>query len=200
MALEDAPDLLDLSPWTGALHPHPAAPDTAPGLIRAAQVDNLRRIRDGKLYTGYTRTWDEFCEKYLKFTRRSVDRNIRRLREFGPVFFRLAEAVPLASREYRLIRGHVCPQGLRFDGSLIPFGDEHRDELGEAILELLRRSGSKIFRDGKQSFGRVISHIEVAIRMLERYQRPLDNLQKFELAALIGRNLRRARELGVRAA
>jgi len=200
IALEDAPAALDLTSWTGDLHAHSVAPDTAPGHVRAAQVDALRRIRDQRLYAGYTNTWDEFCEKYLQFNRRSVDRNIRQLREFGPVFFRLAETMRLASREYRLIRGHICPQGVRFDGAVIPFGAEHCDDVSDAVMELLRRSGSKIVKDGKQSFARVMSHIEVATRMLERYGRPLDRLQKFELAAMVGRSLRRARQLGVRAA
>jgi hypothetical protein len=163
-------------------------------------VDQLRRIRDGKLYTRYTNTWDEFCEKHLKFTRRSVDRNIRRLREFGPVFFRLAEAVPLASREYRLIRGHVCPQGVRVDAEVIAFGAGNCEQLSDAITELLRRSGSKSAKDARQSFARVTSRLDVATRLLERYQRPLDKLQKFDLAVLVGRTLRRAREMGVRAA
>jgi hypothetical protein len=199
IAFEDAPLDLDLSRWTGA--PADSANDTPDlGDVRAERVANLRRIRDERLYTDLTSTWEEFCEKHLRITRRSVDRNIRRLKEFGPLFFRVAEAVPLSSQEYRLIRGHVCPDGVRLDGALIPFDDAFSDELSDAVTELLRRGGSKPAKARGESFSRVIAQLEIAAKALDRYDRTLDRLQKFELSALLGRAARRAMELGVRPA
>jgi hypothetical protein len=194
--LEEAPTDLDLSPWTGV-------PETAPkraGDARAAQVAALRRIRDEKLYMGLTSTWEEFCEKHLLISRRSVDRSIRRLKEFGSVFFRLAEAVPIASGEYRLIRGHVCPEGVRFEGEVIGFDGPQRQRLPQIITELLRRTGPKPARQTGEPFPHVVGRLEAAAKMLERYERSLDRVQKFELAAVLGRALRRGLQLGVRPA
>jgi hypothetical protein len=196
ISLEEAPTDLDLSPWTGVSD---AAPERA-GDARAAQVAGLRRIRDEKLYSNLTSTWEEFCEKHLLISRRSVDRNIRRLKEFGPVFFRLAETVPIASREYRLIRGHVCPDGVRFEGEVIGFDGPHRQQLPGVVTELLRRRGQKPAGGRGEPFSHVVGRLEAGARMLERFERPLDRVQKFELSAVLGRALRRALELGVRPA
>jgi hypothetical protein len=100
--MEEAPTDLDWSPWTGVR-------ETAP---KRAGDDEPRRWPRRTAFAmkssiWFTSTWEEFCEKHQLISRRSVDRNIRRLKEFGRVFFRLAEAVPIASGEYRLIRGHV---------------------------------------------------------------------------------------------
>lgn len=196
--LEDAPANLDLSRWTGELLPE--VPGAVAGDARAAQVAALRRIRDGKLYAGFTRTWDEFCEKHLMISRRSIDRNIRRLREFGPVFFRVDRAIPISSQEYRLIRGHICPDGVRFDGTVIPFQAARRPHLAAAVTELLRRTRTKPVKVRGESFPRVMERLEAATKMLERYGHKLDRLQKFELASVLGRSARKAVELGVRPA
>lgn len=196
--LEDAPADLDLSRWTGEL---PAdIPVVAAGDDRANLVAALRRIRDSRLYADVTRTWDEFCEKHLMISRRSIDRNIRRLKEFGPVFFRAAQAIPISSREYRLIRGHICPDGIRFDDALISFDPSSRPHLAAAVTELLRRTGPKPAKFRCEPFPRIMERLEAATKMLERYDHALDRLQKFELASILGRSARKAQELGVRRA
>jgi len=200
MELEDAPANLDLSRWTGVPETYADVPAATAGEARAAQVATLRRIRDGRLYTGLTSTWAEFCEKHLMVSRRSVDRNIRRLKEFGPLFFRVLEAVPISSQEYRLIRGHICAEGVRLDGTVISFHQAHGRRLAEAVTELLRRTGPKPAKARGESFTRVIGYLETAAKALDRYDRSLDRLQKFELSALLGRAARRALQLGVRPA
>ena len=195
-SFEDAPASLDLSPWTGCLEP----PAGTCADARATLVADLRRIRDEKLYRSVTQTWEEFCERHLLISRRSIDRNIRRLKEFGPVYFRVAGALPLSSNEYRMIREHVCPEGLRLDDALIPFDGRNRQWLAEAVTELLRRNGPRPSRTRIESFQRVAARLEAAAKALDRYDRALDRLQKLELSALIGRASRRALQLGVRPA
>jgi len=196
ISFEEASPDLDLSTWTGTAE----TASQHPANTRAAQVASLRRIRDEKLYTGLTSTWEEFCQKHLLISRRSVDRNIRRLKEFGPVFFRLAETVPITSREYRLIRGHISPDGVRFEGVVVGFDGPQRQQLPDVITELLRRTGPKPIRQKGEPFSHVVARLEVAAKMLERYERSLDRVQKFELSAVLGRALRRGLELGVRPA
>jgi len=196
IGLEDTPLDLDLSRWTGR---HESSAGTA-GDARATQVADLRLIRDEKLYGSLTQTWEEFCERHLLISRRSIDRNIRRLKEFGPVFFQVAEAMPLSSHEYRMIREYICPEGVRFDGVLIPFGELNGQRLAAAMAELLRRCGPKPARTRMESFSRVAARLEAAVKALERYDRTLDRLQKLELSSLLGRGSRRGLQLGVRPA
>jgi hypothetical protein len=196
MPLEDAPANLDLSRWTGLRESSSGTACDA----RVAQVADLRRIRDEKLYRDLTETWEEFCEKHLLISRRSIDRNIRRLKEFGPAYFHVAESMPLSSHEYRLIREHISAEGVRVDGVLVPLGERNGQRLAAAIAELLRRNGPKPARARSESFTRVAARLESATKALDRYDRALDRLQKLELAALVGRASRRAMQLGVRPA
>lgn len=193
IALEDAPANLDLSRWTGLR----SAPARSPGEARAGQVADLRLIRDRRLYAGLTRTWDEFCEKYLLISRRSVDRNIRQLREFGPVFFRVAEAMRLRSEQYRRIRGHICAEGVRIDNLLIPFGAQNQRRLEDAMAELLLRNRGRQPRKPGESYARLMRRITIAVNSLDRFDRRPDPLQRLDIAALLGRLLRRGLQLGV---
>ena len=72
--------------------------------------------------------------------------------------------------------------------------------MAEAVTELLRRTGPKPAKVRGESFTRVVGYLETAAKALERYDRTLDRLQKFELSALLGRAARRALQLGVRPA
>lgn len=195
-SFEDAPANLDLSRWTGRLEPSGGTGGDA----KATLVADLRRIRDEQLYGNVTQTWEEFCEGHLMISRRSIDRNIRRLKEFGPVYFRVTEAMPLSSNEYRMIREHVSPDGVRVDEALVPFEGHNHQWLAEALAELLRRNGPKPTRTRMESFPRVAARLEAAAKALDRYDRTLDRLQKLELSALLGRASRRALQLGVRPA
>jgi hypothetical protein len=195
ISFEEAPADLDLTPWTGPLDPPPASAADA----RIAQVTSLRRIRDERLYLGLTRTWEEFCERHLFISRRSIDRGIRRLREFGPAFFRVSEFVPIGSQEYRLIREHISAEGVRSEGELIPFDDTDDERLVMAITELLDAAGQPAGARA-EPFARVAAHLELAARSLTHYERVLDRLQKLEVSAQLGRICRRALELGVRPA
>jgi hypothetical protein len=54
------------------------------GSCSAADALCLRKIRESKQYLSKTKTWEEFCPKYLGIDRSTADRLIRILEEFGP--------------------------------------------------------------------------------------------------------------------
>src|ERR1051326_298270 len=114
----DAPSNLDLSRWTGRRRP-----EAARGDARAALAAELRDIREAGLYRRTAANWTEFCESNLRIDRRSIDRAIRQLRDFGPAFFHAADAWPLSTNEYRGIQEHVRQDGVVLDGALVPFGE-----------------------------------------------------------------------------
>jgi hypothetical protein len=66
------PDLLslDLGRWMGRRE----AFGLMAGRCSAADAENLRRIRDEKLYKRLKCTWAEYCMRHLNVERRSVDR------------------------------------------------------------------------------------------------------------------------------
>jgi hypothetical protein len=189
-----APSNLDLSRWTGRRRP-----EATRGEARAALAAELRQIREGGLYRRTAANWTEFCESNLRIDRRSIDRGLRQLRDFGPAFFHVADAWPLSTKEYRGIQEHVRPEGVVLDGAVVPFGENSRRGLAGAISELLQRRKTQA-RLSPNAYRRVYARLERATGRLERVDIALDRLQKIELSTLLGRLLRRGVELGVRAA
>jgi hypothetical protein len=52
-------------------------------------------MRDDRSYRDLNCSWEDFCTTHLKVSRRSVDRVIGRLEEFGPAYFHLAQLTHL---------------------------------------------------------------------------------------------------------
>ena len=114
------------------------------GKASAADADCLRRIRDDKLYLGKAASWPDFCTKYLGASRASVNRFIHYLEEFGPNFFHLTQLTRVAPETYRTIAAQVKPEGLEFDGEIIPLTPQNADKVSAAVAELRRRAQPQI--------------------------------------------------------
>ena len=59
------------------------------GHCSAAEAEQLRRIRDGKLYLGHAKDWDEFCTVFLHISRASAAASVN---------FALRIVVPIAAQ------------------------------------------------------------------------------------------------------
>src|SRR5689334_9380805 len=112
---------LDLGRWLGR---HEAFGLVA-GRCSAAEVESLRRIRDGQLYLETSKNWEEFCVEQLQSSRRKVDKEIRLLKEFGPAYFQLSQLTRISPEEYRAIQANVTTDGLQVDGELVVFRSEN---------------------------------------------------------------------------
>src|ERR1035438_3626558 len=87
------------------------------GRCAAADIECLRQMRDQRKYRELNCTWAEFCAKYLKVARRSVDRLIGHLEEFGPSYFHLTKLTHISVGEYRQIAACVTEAGLEINGA-----------------------------------------------------------------------------------
>ena len=130
---------LDLGRWIGRREAFGAIA----GRCSAAEVESLRRIRQEKHYRVATRNWDDFCALHLRASRRSVDRVISYLEEFGPAFFHIAQLAHIGAKEYRTIAPHVGEDGVKLDGDVIALLPENSQKLTEAIGALLRHAEPK---------------------------------------------------------
>jgi len=100
----------------------------------AAQAECLRRVRESAAYEQLNLTWEEFCLQHAGITRSYADKLIRRLDEFGPAYFKLAQLARISPATFREIAGHVHPDSIEFDGESIPLLPEN----GPRIRTLLR--------------------------------------------------------------
>jgi len=110
------------------------------GKASAADAECLRHIRDDRLYTNKAATWTEFCAEHLGASKWQVNRLIHYLEEFGPDFFHLTQLTRIAPETYRTIAPQVKPEGLEFDGEIIPLIPQNVHRVSAAVAELRRRA------------------------------------------------------------
>ena len=131
----DGAALLELGTWLGR---HQAL-----GLIAnkcsATDAACLREIRDNKHYRALGLTWEEFCSRHAGVDRRTADRIVERLEEFGEAYFNLSQLVPIQPATYRLLASNVTGNTIELDGRKIPIAPEHAPQIIEAVRELRSR-------------------------------------------------------------
>jgi hypothetical protein len=113
------------------------------GRCSAADAECLRQIREQRQYRALGLNWSEFCKQRVGLTHVSVDKLIRRLEEFGPQYFILAQATGIGPNEYRRIRGAVRGNALLCAGEEIPIDAENAPRLGAAVEKLRRGPGAE---------------------------------------------------------
>ena len=106
------------------------------GKTAAAEVECLRRIRDGNLFRAKAVDWAEFCQNYAGVTSSYANRLIRQFEEFGPNYFDLSRILRISADSYRKIAGAVNDEGIAFEGETIAITPENSDKITEAVKAL----------------------------------------------------------------
>ena len=151
----------------------------------AADAECLRQIRENKHYKALGLTWEEFCSRHTGVDRKTADRIVERLEEFGEAYFNLSQLMPIQPAGYRLLASNVSGNNLELDGRKIPITPEHAPQIIDAVRELrtrLEREESKSrnpFLPLANRLDRCHSDLAAAIR------RGLDDSDRAVLIALL---------------
>ena len=129
-------DIFEIGAFTGRRQAFAALA----GTCSAADAECLRRVRERRMYKALGLTWEGFCRERAGVSRVTADKLIRRLEEFGPVYFQLAQVTGIAESDYRRIAGSIRKEGLAFQGEVIPIQPEHAPRLTAAVGELCRQT------------------------------------------------------------
>jgi len=169
------------------------------GRASAADAECLRRIRDDKLYTAKAANWDDFCGQYLGASRAHVNRMIHHLEEFGPEFFHLTQLTRMSPEAYRAIAAQVKPEGIEFDGEVIPLAPQNAQRVSEAVTELRKRveSRKRPAQPAENAFEAIERCLDDVIARIEAMPPLLDAGQKISLAASLVELRKAAAQLGV---
>ena len=159
MPFEKPEVLLGLGTWIGRKQ----AFATIAGGCSAADAECLRQMRDQRTYRELGLKWTEFCQQRLGMSQPAVDRIIHRLEEFGPQYFRLAQATGITADEYRRIAGRVSEQGLSHAGECIPITSEQAPRLIAAVAELRQQAEPAGAKDQMDDHERAITKAESAL-------------------------------------
>ncbi len=185
---------LDLGRWLGRRE----AFGLIAGRCSAAEIESLRRIREEKHYRLAARSWNEFCTRYLKVSRRSVDRAIGYLQQFGPAFFHISQLARIGPLDYQAIAAHVSEAGLRVDGGdVIALLPENSQKLADAVRELLRQAEANEARPAAEPFEAALKRCRALTEMLAGIPGALDDQQKARLAEALREIRTTAMTLGV---
>jgi hypothetical protein len=106
------------------------------GRCTAAKVEQMRDIRDRKLYLGRASGWEEFCVKDLHISKGTANRMIRCLEEFGPTYFVLSELTEISPTTYRTIAPSIEEDKLRWNGEVIALIPENAGKVTAAVQEM----------------------------------------------------------------
>ena len=162
----------------------------------AADVESLRRIRDGKEYRELDCSWDEFCTRRLRVPRRTIDRAIGYLEEFGPHYFLLAQMLRIGPKEYRVVAPHVGENGLHVDGKVVNLLPGNTEQITAVVGELLGRARQKRSDRPVWSVDALLKRCSSIADDLEKLGM-LDAPQKIDLALAVMRIRTAAASLGV---
>jgi hypothetical protein len=168
------------------------------GGCSAAEAECLRQMRDQKQHRVLGLSWSEFCKQRIGITRQYAERLIHRLEEFGPQYFRLAQATGITPEEYRRIAGSVGEKGLAHAGELIPFTTEDAPRLIAAVEELRRQAEPKAGKNEVEVQDRAIEKAErllrTAVDEITRVEEmPLDAAGRQRLFTKLAAQIRRLR-------
>jgi hypothetical protein len=131
----DGAESLELGAWIGR---HQAFGLIA-NMCSAADAECLREIREKKYYRVIGLTWEEFCNRHTGVDRKTADRIVERLQEFGEAYFNLSQIMPIQPARYRQLAANVTGNTLEFDGQKIPITPEHAPQIVEAVRTLRSR-------------------------------------------------------------
>jgi hypothetical protein len=126
---------------------------TIAGRCSAAQAESLRRMRESQAYREVAANWNEFCTRNLRTSRRSVDRMIRWLVEFGPAFFEVAQLTGITAEEYRAIAPAVRKDGIHLGTEVIALLPENAERVAETVLRLKTEAAAT--RPAKGAYQRI---------------------------------------------
>jgi hypothetical protein len=146
-------------------------------------------MRDEKHYRAVARNWDEFCTNHLRMSRRTVDKNIGFLEEFGPQFFLLKQIAQVSPNEYRAIAPHVDAEGLRTSNGVVALLPENSEQVTAVVAELLKenkKADSGKIEPHESKFQSILQRCESAAEMLETYG-TLPPREKLELTPVLAR-------------
>jgi hypothetical protein len=167
------------------------------GRCAAADIETLRQIREQKLYKQKRHSWAECCTLDLHVARRSVDREIGYLEEFGPEFFHIRQMAHIAAKEYRSIASHITPEGVHLNGTTVSLLPENSQQVAAAVTELLKQIEPKEPKRAPVSFDAALKRCQTVIGMLEALPGPLDVNQRMDLGSAIAELRTAAAGLGV---
>jgi len=190
-------EFLELGSWLGRKQ---AFAELA-GRCSAADAECLRQVRHRKLHRKLKLSWREFCKQHLGMAGATADLIIRRLEEFGPSYFVLAQATGITESGYRRISSAVHDQKLLHAGEEIPIAAEQAPRLAAAVEELRKQAPPPLAAPAlaksvpeavERSFEKVERSLAAVVAEIARlHNLPLDRKQRERLQRIVVKQLHR---------
>jgi hypothetical protein len=103
------------------------------GKCTAADADCLKKTRDGKLYLGFARNWDECCIRHFGMSRANAERLIALLEEFGLAYFEVAQLTRVSPETFRALAPSIHHRTLHLNGEAIALVPENAARVAAVV-------------------------------------------------------------------
>ena len=195
---EDRP-AYHLGLWLGRHH--------AFGLIgtyaTAGDAYALSEIRTRRYYRQLGISWEKFCDQYVGVSHKTADAIIARWEEFGDIYFDLSQIIHIPVREYRILKRAILPEGVVFDGEVIPITQENTARLIDAIYRLRVELGSQEKKNEQLRDSTPFTRLEARMNrclgeVSGKLRRGLDDERRQQLAGMLDALTARIQDLRAR--
>jgi hypothetical protein len=107
------------------------------GRCSAADVECMKRIRDGRLFLSCAKDWEEFCDKFLHISKSKANHLIALRERYGDAYFLIMQMTRISEADYRAIAPAVSEQGIECNGEFIPLRPENTERIATAVASLV---------------------------------------------------------------
>ena len=157
------------------------------GRCSAAQAECLRKVRDEKTYLKFATTWDEFCVRQLKISKRTADRAIALLKKHGTLYFETAALTGITPAEFERIEQAIQRDGIHVGSDVIALIPENAARAVDAVARLQAEAAAAQSAEPAASVEAQIHELEKrAMRLCASFHKTANVADSIERPWLIG--------------
>ena len=145
-------------------------------MTSALAAREIKRLKQEKAYKAFGLDWEQFCGKFLGISRPTADAQIKKLEEFGDVYFALADITRMNPSTFRAIEGAITDDGaLEFGNEVVPIDAKNAGKVREIVehfrdeIRKEKQRSSDARHDAKEERGKRKAAEQEAKRAREKH-------------------------------
>lgn len=103
-------------------------------MTSALAAREVKRLKAEKAYKLFGLDWEQFCPKFLGVSRPTADAQIKKLEEFGDVYFALSDITRMSPATFKAIEGSIREDGaIEFGNEVVPIDKANAPRVREIV-------------------------------------------------------------------
>lgn len=103
-------------------------------MTSALAAREIKRLKAEKAYKLFGLDWEQFCPRFLGVSRPTADGQIKKLEEFGEMFFALGDITRINEQTFRAIEGSITDTGeIEFGNEVVKIDKSNAPRIREIV-------------------------------------------------------------------